>query len=215
MYRNIDLHVHTTHSDGRNNPESVIKKAIDLGLTNLGIADHFGGLESYAIVSLQALERYIAELTHLKDQYSSQIYIWRGLETSVLDSLPFDYLNSLDFLLFEDIEADPRLNHFMNNVHPKLKIPVGIAHPQIIFLEKTAGIIEKNDIFIELNTHYPDRYRSKWASIIWNKLAAKEIMISIASDAHDVNRVGDTTDAANYVTENNLSDKLWLPKLTN
>ena len=215
MYRNIDLHVHTTHSDGRNNPEFVIKKAIDMGLTNLGIADHFGGLEAYAIVSLQSLERYIAELTQLKEQYSSQIYIWIGVETAVLDSLPFDYLNRLDFMLFEDIEADPRLSHFINHVQPKLNIPIGIAHPQIIFLEKTASIIEKNDIFIELNTHYPDRYRSKWAGIVWNKLAAKEIMISIASDAHDVKRVGDTSDAVNYVTENNLSDKLWLPKLKN
>jgi histidinol phosphatase-like PHP family hydrolase len=212
MYRHIDLHVHTTHSDGRNNPEAVIKKAIDLGLTNLGITDHFGGLESYAIVSLQALELYVTELTQLKEQYNSQICIWLGLETAELDDLPFDYLNRLDFILFEDIEADPRLNHFVNHVQPKLTIPTGIAHPQIIFLEKTARIVEQNNIFIELNTHYPDRYNGKWASIVWNKLAAKDIKISIASDAHSLKRVGDTTHAVNYVRENNLADRLWLPK---
>jgi len=190
MYRHIDLHIHTTHSDGRGNPEAVIKKAIDLGLTDLGITDHFGGLESYAIISLKALERYIAELTQLKQRYGSQICLWVGLETATLENLPFDHLNRLDFMLFEDIEADPRLSHFVEHVQPKLTIPTGMAHPQIIFLEKTADIIEKHNIFIELNTHYPDRYRGKWASIVWKKLVKTEIMISIASDPHNVGEMG-------------------------
>jgi histidinol phosphatase-like PHP family hydrolase len=68
--------------------------------------------------------------------------------------------------------------------------------------------LEKEGIFIELNTHYPDRYRSKWASLVWKKLVSKSINISVASDAHDDRRVGSTMDAIDFIEENNLEDKL-------
>lgn len=208
MHRKIDLHVHTTHSDGRSKPKAIIEKAIELGLTDLGIADHYGGLESYSIISTTQLEEYIAELTKLKGLYQSKIRLWIGLEIAELDDLPLDLLNRLDFALIEDIEMDPRLGYFLSHIKPNLKIPVGIAHPQIIFLENTADILEKEGIFIELNTHYPDRYHSKWASLVWKKLVSRSIKISVASDAHDVKRVGSTMDAIDFIEKNNLGDKL-------
>jgi histidinol phosphatase-like PHP family hydrolase len=208
MHRKIDLHVHTTHSDGRSKPKAIIEKAIELGLTDLGIADHYGGLESYSIISTAQLDNYIAELTKIKETYHSRIRLWIGLEIAELNHLPLDLLNRLDFALIEDLEMDPRLGYFLRHIKPKLKIPVGIAHPQIIFLENTADILEKEGIFIELNTHYPDRYRSKWASLVWKKLVSKSINISVASDAHDDRRVGSTMDAIDFIEENNLEDKL-------
>ena len=51
IHPSMDFHVHTTYSDGRAHPKDVIEKAIKLGINNLGIADHYGGLESYAIIS--------------------------------------------------------------------------------------------------------------------------------------------------------------------
>lgn len=36
----VDLHVHTTASDGRFTPEEIVRKAAELGLTVLGITDH-------------------------------------------------------------------------------------------------------------------------------------------------------------------------------
>ena len=208
MHRKIDLHVHTTHSDGRSKPKTIIERAIELGLTDLGIADHYGGLESYSIVSTAQLNDYIAELTKLKELYRPRIRLWVALETSILDDLPFEQLNRLDFALFEDIEMNPRLGYFIGHVKPNLRIPIGIAHPQIIFLEKSADTLEKEAIFVELNTHYPDRYRSKWASLVWKKLASRDIRISVASDAHDVKRVGDTSDAISFIEENGLTEKL-------
>ncbi|MBM3166390.1 MAG: PHP domain-containing protein [Chloroflexi bacterium] len=208
MHRKIDLHVHTTHSDGRSKPKAIIEKAIELSLTDLGIADHYGGLASYSIISTSHLEEYIAELTRLKELFQPKIRLWIGLEIAELDSLPFNLLNRLDFALIEDIEMDPRLGYFLSHIKPNLKVPVGIAHPQIIFLENTARILEKEGIFIELNTHYPDRYHSKWASLVWKKLVPTNIRISVASDAHDVKRVGSTMDAIDFIEKNNLRDKL-------
>lgn len=208
----MDLHVHTTYSDGSCEPKTVIDKAIALGIKDLGIADHYGDLERYSIVSVAKLEEYITELTGLKQLYREKINVWIGLETSILNGLPFPQLNTLDYVLFEDIEMNPRLSHFISQVKPNLEIPVVMAHPQIILLEKSADVLEKEKIFIELNTHYPDRYRSNWARSTWQKLASRDVCISVASDAHDIRRVGDTGDALRFIEENNLSEKVWLPK---
>jgi histidinol phosphatase-like PHP family hydrolase len=115
-------------------------------------------------------------------------------------------------VLFEDIEMAPRLSHFISQVKPNLRIPAGMAHAQIILLEKSGEVLEKDRIFIELNTHYPDRYRSNWAKSIWQKLASRNIRLSVGSDAHDIKRVGDASDAIRFIEENNLSQKLWLPR---
>ena len=178
----------------------------------MGITDHYGGLESFSITSRAKLNQYIAELTKFKQSYQTKINLWVGLETSILDGLPFSELNELDYALFEEIETNPRLNYFISQVKSNLTIPVGIAHPQIFFLENSTHILEKEGVFIELNTHYPDRYRGTWAKTVWEKLASTNICISIASDAHDIRRVGDTSDAINFIQENNLSEKVCLPK---
>ena len=208
----MDLHVHTTYSDGSSEPRAVVEKAIGLGIRSLGITDHYGGLERYSIVSPARLDEYIAELKRLKQFYQDKIDVWVGLETAILDGLPFSQLNKLDYILFEDIEMNPRLGYFVSQVKPNLRIPVGMAHPQILLLEKSIDILEKEGIFIELNTHYSDRYKGNWARTVWNKLASKDICISVASDAHDIRRVGDTGDAVRFIKENGLSEKVWLDK---
>jgi histidinol phosphatase-like PHP family hydrolase len=207
----MDLHVHTTYSDGSSELIAVIDKAIALDIKDLGITDHYGDLEWYSITSIAQLDEYIAELTGLKQLYQPKINIWIGLEMSILNGLPFLQLNKLDYVLFEDIEMGLRLNHLVSQVKPQLKIPVGIAHAQVILLEKSGEVLEKERIFIELNTHYPDRYRSNWARSIWHKLASRDIGISVGSDAHDIKRVGDASDAIRFMEENGLSQKLWLP----
>ena len=40
MIPKIDLHIHTTASDGRFSPEEIVKKAARLGLTIIAISDH-------------------------------------------------------------------------------------------------------------------------------------------------------------------------------
>lgn len=215
MHSLMDFHVHTSHSDGRSAPIEVIERAIQLGISHLGIADHYGGLESYAIISIDKLSQHIAELRELKQLYQTKINLWIGLETAFLDDLPFTLLNKLDYMLFEDIETSPRLDYFVGKVKPNLSIPTGMAHPQIILLENSIDILEHEQIFIELNTHYTGRYESKWSNAVWQKLAAKDICITVASDAHDLRRVGDTGDAISFLKKHNLSDKLGLPKTTN
>jgi histidinol phosphatase-like PHP family hydrolase len=212
MHPNMDLHVHTTYSDGRSNPGAMITQAIALGIKNLGITDHYGGLESYAIISIDKLREYIAELTELKQHYQAQIHLWLGLETAALDNLPFTELNKLDYMLFEDIETGPRLSHLVSRIKPNLRIPVGMAHPQIILLENSIDILEKEGIFIELNTHYTGRYESKWSNAVWQKLASRNIHITLASDAHDTRRVGDTGNAISFIEKHKLSEKLRLPQ---
>lgn len=85
--------------------------------------------------------------------------------------------------------------------------------PEFLYLlEKSADILERERIFVESNTHYPDRYRGNWARSVWNKLASRDICISVTSDAYDIGRAGGAGDAMPFIEENNLSEKVWLPK---
>ena len=36
----VDLHIHTTASDGRFSPEEIVRKAVELGLEVIALADH-------------------------------------------------------------------------------------------------------------------------------------------------------------------------------
>ena len=56
----IDLHVHTTASDGTDSPEEVVKKAEELGLTAIAITDH--DTASGAAAALEICDKYNVEV---------------------------------------------------------------------------------------------------------------------------------------------------------
>jgi len=76
-----DFHTHTTFSDGRDTMEAMVKRAIELDFSAIGISDH-----SHTPFDLRycmpdgVLPTYHAELKRLKEKYAGQIEIYAGLE---------------------------------------------------------------------------------------------------------------------------------------
>ncbi len=74
-------HNHTTWSDGRYTPEELIKRAVALGFSALGITDHSytskGGIKC---VRDEQISAYRAMLDELKLRYKDDIRIYAGLE---------------------------------------------------------------------------------------------------------------------------------------
>lgn len=209
---NIDSHTHTRYSDGLLKPKAMIEKAIEVGISHFGISDHYKKFLAASINSRGEFKRYIDELSRLKEEYSPKIALLIGLEAHILTpKLPFDEINRLDYLLFEDMEH--KLDYYLDQIRPNLAVPVGMAHPRIFSLEDSQlNIIEENRIAIEINTHYIDNYRSEAAKDVMKRMRSKEIYFWVASDAHDASRVGDTGDALNFLKENGLIDRLSWPK---
>jgi len=106
-----NYHAHTTMSDGIYTPEEVVEKAIEAGLAEIGITDHYftlkGGIN---FVDDDQIDNYLRKIEDLRQKYGDRIRILAGLEidTSCFNlkrsRLPFDKLNKLDYVLFEYVE---------------------------------------------------------------------------------------------------------------
>ena len=101
--QNFDLHVHTTFSDGADTPETAVLRAIELGLSRIGISDHsfVKGAEEWCMRE-DALPAYRKEITRLKEKYRGQIEVLCGIEQDILSKTPadgFDYvIGSVHFI---------------------------------------------------------------------------------------------------------------------
>jgi histidinol phosphatase-like PHP family hydrolase len=162
----INLHSHTTFSDGSFTPDRIVKKAAEDGLTHIAITDHF---ETSKVPSLKKcdLSNYISTIRDLGRKYEGTVRVLAGVEIDAnpdrcrLKELPFDMLNDLDLVLFEYVNdkanggADLKdLDHILSNI----SVPKGLAHNDIETCFSEMGHSELRDIlcsmkvFVELNT---------------------------------------------------------------
>ncbi len=98
-----DYHVHTSFSTNCHaDMEAVVKKAIELGMPGICITDHYD--MDYPTGEFQLdIDRYIAEVTRVREKYAGQIEVLIGLDMglqpqlgervySFIHSYPFDYV---------------------------------------------------------------------------------------------------------------------------
>ena len=96
MMQRMDLHVHTTYSDGANTPEEMILAAIDAGLETIGFSDHSYTFfdESYCMKKEQQ-QAYRAEIRALGEAYRDKIRVLCGVEQDYASDAStdgFDYV---------------------------------------------------------------------------------------------------------------------------
>ena len=92
-----NLHTHTVFCDGKDTPEELITRAIELGFESLGFSKHSHMRPNYYAPDpgVDSLEEYCAEILSLKEKYKGRFEIFLGLEADMLydGSLDgFDYL---------------------------------------------------------------------------------------------------------------------------
>ncbi len=102
QYANI--HTHSTFSDGKNTPEEMIQRAIELGFSSIGISDHSEtAFESYYCMDSAEYENYRRTGRELKKKYDGQIDVLFGIEQdsySPAFSGGFDYvIGSVHYVL--------------------------------------------------------------------------------------------------------------------
>ena len=113
----IDLHIHTTFSDGENTPEEMVLSAIDKGIKTLGFSDHsYTSFDIDCCIKLENIDKYKAEIRRLKEKYKTQIEILCGIEQdyySDTDVKDYDYvIGSVHYLKFGNeyiwVDGDPK-----------------------------------------------------------------------------------------------------------
>lgn len=92
-----NLHTHTTYVDGKDTPEELILRAIELGFDSIGFSEH--SYLSYSSfpnqLTAEKMDLYRNEILSLKQTYAHSLDVFCGLEYdfySDLDTTGLDYL---------------------------------------------------------------------------------------------------------------------------
>lgn len=76
-----NYHTHTKYCDGKNTPEEMVQKAIELGLLEIGFSGHsYTEFDLEPCMTLDGTEEYKKEIKFLKQKYQGKIKILLGLE---------------------------------------------------------------------------------------------------------------------------------------
>lgn len=101
-----DLHVHSTYSDGKDEPEEIVEEAIRLGLAKLGFSDHSCAFYDECSMKKERIEEYRSEIRFLKEKYRDRIEILLGIEQDYYSPEPvdgYDYvIGSVHYLKMDD-----------------------------------------------------------------------------------------------------------------
>ncbi len=89
---NYNLHLHSRYSDGVNEPEDYILKAIELGFSELGFSEH-SPLPFNNPFSLKTdlVDEYVSVIDNLRKKYSDKIKIYRALEMDYIPGMSTDF----------------------------------------------------------------------------------------------------------------------------
>lgn len=162
----IDLHNHSTWSDGDSTPEQIIVNAINKGINIIGISDHYSTIKCPSVYN-EELREYMKEINALKEKYKEQIKVLCGIEICTRSSwrtqeeLPLAELNELDYVLIEYVD------YFSDSIRFKdikqftkgITVQRGLAHTSLVELGETYGfeevlkVLQEENIFWELNVN--------------------------------------------------------------
>jgi histidinol phosphatase-like PHP family hydrolase len=227
----INLHNHSTWSDGKYTPTQLVEMGRQSGLTHIGISDHFYTqkmFESRTFVDIDQLDDYTSDLRRVASQFAGQIGVLTGIEVdwsarahTKLSAL-WNKMDDLDYVLFEYVDDHNWHGYSLESlltIRPQIPIPVGLAHNHLCenfcayyTIEELVHILQESDIFVELSTNPLTMYRTDSDSDnahLWRAFAESEVRFSIGSDTHgfaaDVAR---TEGAYRFLQRKGLADHL-------
>ncbi len=156
----VDLHSHTRYSDcGRDDPEDLVKTAIEAGVEVFGITDHNYGIRDRK-------REYFALLTELRDRYRDRITLYRGIEICTHPEYclkPEEDVSYFDYCLVENLDApDSIMGGDLLAYARRLGCPTGIAHTDLFGFMRSKGYrpesylraLAEQDIFWEMNVSF-------------------------------------------------------------
>ena len=169
----IDLHTHSTWSDGRFSPEQIVRAAIAAGLSHVAITDHYFTTKLASgrfYVGPDQASEYVAHIRELAIRYAAQISVLAGLEIDFSGRARIEPLlegsdrlvDHLDLLLFEYVDDQTWYGYPLEKLlalRSEIDVPVGLAHnflarnyAPIMPAKELVRTLEQYHIFVELNT---------------------------------------------------------------
>ncbi|NHJ20850.1 MAG: PHP domain-containing protein [Candidatus Lokiarchaeota archaeon] len=227
-YPKLNLHTHSTYSDGRNSIKQIVKAALKTDLEYICITDHFtDSWKADHIPNLNNLDkimRYLDEITYYQELISKEnknLTLLKGIEIDLGSSENFILNNIIpnrfDLILFEYLESLEgiaflkKIFTYWEEKYPIFPI-VGLAHFDPSFfiirgLDTLVDFLKQYDVIIEFNSSYPQFYSPK-QEIFFKKLKEYNIKVSIGCDSHHISSLRDIESAYRMIEFYNLEENL-------
>jgi histidinol phosphatase-like PHP family hydrolase len=235
----INLHNHSTWSDGQYSPEQLVRNAVVHGLTHFGVSDHFFTMKltlARFYVGIDQIGGYAAELRRIADAYDRWIQVlagievdWSGRASPMLPGL-WPQIDQLDYVLFEYVQDEEWYGDSLEallELLPSIPIPAGLAHSNLsrnfaasYTPEQLVRLLEEHGLFVELSTNPETAYyrsQDSYTLRLWQVLAESKVRFSIGSDTHQhIDDVAQVADAHQFLEVRGLLDRLitadWDPE---
>jgi len=200
----MDLHLHSTFSDGLFSPGRIVEHAVETGIQSIGFSDHYNTVKTKSIQP-DELVKYIEQLTTLQHQYDGNLKIYKAIEIDGFQvfrpdfELPSeDIMKQLDYVLVEYVANPPLpglpLTMFFD-FRRQIPIPTGMAHTDLLHAfnlvppRTLIDFLESQNIFIELNQSYMRPGEKHPFYLYWEPYfrAAynRSVFFSVGSDMHN------------------------------
>jgi len=226
----INLHIHSTFSDGKNTIRQIVESALNLNLDYIAITDHFTDSWKEWVSKLKNIDKiseYLGEITecqnYLRD-YGKNLVVFKGLEVDLGSSAQFIrsniHVSKFDLILFEYLQ-DVDTIAFVKNIIDFWKrtlrnigeLPIiGLAHFDPSFfihdnLDILVSFLKDYSIYFEFNPSYPTYY-SRQNEVFFAKLRDNNIPVAIGCDSHNISSLNDIEEPLDMIKYYNLESNL-------
>ncbi|MFW9822616.1 MAG: PHP domain-containing protein [Candidatus Thorarchaeota archaeon] len=222
----INLHIHSTYSDGKNSIKQIVERALLLNLDFIAFTDHFTNSWKEWVTKLTNIEKiteYLDEIsqfqTYLRENREN-LQIFKGLEIDLGSSFQFIKRivqpSKFDIILFEYLQdygtiafMKNIINFWKSSIDNIKEMPIiGLAHFDPSFfihenLDVLISFLKDYAIYFEFNSSYPTYY-SRQNESFFNKLRDHDIPVAIGCDSHSQRSLMDIEEPLEMIEYYNL-----------
>ncbi|MFW9828057.1 MAG: PHP domain-containing protein [Candidatus Thorarchaeota archaeon] len=213
IFPKLNLHIHSTYSDGKQTIKQIVEKALELEMEYIAITDHFTNSWKAWVSILnnnEKISEYIQELSSFQKYLESRnepLTLLKGIELDLASSEQFikNYIKpeSFDLLLLEYLEGNESIafiknliHHWRSQISDFSKFPIlGLAHfdPSHFILGDLnilMKFLKEYNIYFEFNSSYPYYYSTQYERF-FEKLREFKIPVGIGCDSHKLKTLDD------------------------
>jgi len=226
----MNLHIHSTFSDGKVSIRKMVKSALKLNLDYIAITDHFTDSWKDWISKLKDIDKiseYLGEITECQNyirEYGKKLVVFKGLEVDLGSSARFIKKNihpsKFDLILFEylqDVDTIAFIKNIINfwkrTIRNIGELPIiGLAHldPSYFIhgnLDILISFLKNYSIYFEFNPSYPTYY-SRQNEMFFERLKENNIPVAIGCDSHSVSSLNNIEEPLEMIKYYNLESNL-------
>lgn len=228
----MNLHIHSTYSDGNSDIFKIVEKTSNLNLDFIAITDHFSDSWKANVIptldsedKIDAYLRDISEAQNYLKKSEKTLKVLKGIEIDLGSSLQYiDRLidpSQFDLILFEYLET-PQSIGFVKNIlngwnqnRSYEKFPfLGLAHfdpSHFIYgdLSLLTGFLSDYQIHFEFNSRYSQFYSIKFERF-FNRIKEEKIPVAVGCDSHSLNRLNKVSEPIEMIKYYNLTNNYAL-----